>query len=91
MISAPSGICAHYQKLCIEIARTIKSSRKDLRFNVSTVSTGLKSDRISMRTGSVKNIGYLMVEASNVAWESDWTYLDYEKDSRDARRRETSI
>ena len=90
MISAPSGICAHYQKLCIEIARTIKSSRKDLRFNVSTI-YGLKSDRISIRTGSVQNIGYLMVEASNVAWESDWTYLDYEKDSRDARRRETSI
>ena len=52
---------------------------------------GLKSDRITMRIGSVQSIGYLMVEASNVAWESDWTYLDYEKDGRDARRRETSI
>ena len=39
----------------------------------------------------MQNIGYLMVEASNMAWESGWTYIDYEKDGRDARRRETSI
>ena len=52
MISAPSGICAHYQKLCIEIARTEKSSRKDLRFNVSTVSTGLS--QIEYQWGQVR-------------------------------------